>query len=54
MLKSRARPAYASETQVTVSASPDVPYDVVIGVMDALRSDEHGELFPEARLAVVR
>lgn len=49
-----ARPAYASETQVTVSASPDVPYDVVIGVMDALRSDEHGELFPEARLAVVR
>jgi biopolymer transport protein ExbD len=42
------------ETQVAVSASPDVSYDVVIGVMDALRSDAHGELFPEARLGVVR
>jgi biopolymer transport protein TolR len=49
-----ARPEYAAETQVAVSASPDVPYDVVIGVMDALRSDDRGELFPEAKLGVVR
>ncbi|MFT3763996.1 MAG: biopolymer transporter ExbD [Minicystis sp.] len=48
------RPAYASETQVAVSASPDVPYDTVVAVMDALRSDEAGELFPDVRLGVVR
>jgi biopolymer transport protein TolR len=46
--------AHPVETVVAVSASPDVPYATVIAVMDALRSDEAGELFPEARLGVVR
>jgi biopolymer transport protein ExbD len=49
-----ARPQFAGETQVAVSASPDVPYQEVIGVMDALRHDEDGELFPDARLGLVR
>jgi len=49
-----ARPQFAAETQVAVTASPDVPYQDVIGVMDALRGDERGELFPDARLGVVR
>jgi biopolymer transport protein ExbD len=49
-----AHPSYATETQVAVTASPDVPYDTVIGVMDALRADDAGPLFPEVRLGVVR
>jgi biopolymer transport protein ExbD len=48
------RPEYATETQVAVTASPDVPYASVVAVMDALRTDERGELFPEVRLGVVR
>jgi biopolymer transport protein TolR len=48
------RPERAAETQVTVTASPDVPYATVIAVMDALRRDDAGELFPEATLGVVR
>lgn len=49
-----ARPEYAAETQVTVTASPDVPYATVIAVMDALRRDDAGELFPEVHLGAVR
>ncbi len=48
------RPGGAGEVQVTVAASPDVPYDVVIGVMDALRADRDGPLFPEVTLGAVR
>ena len=47
-------PEAANETQVSVAASPDVPYETVVGVMDALRADEHGELFPEVALGAVR
>ncbi len=43
-----------AETQVTVTASPGVPYDTVVGVMDALRADEGGQLFPDVTLGVVR
>jgi biopolymer transport protein ExbD len=48
------RPEYAAETQVVVTASPDVPYEAVVAVMDALRADASGELFPAATLGVVR
>jgi biopolymer transport protein ExbD len=44
----------AHERQVSVTASPNVPYEVVISVMDALRADETGELFPEVSLGAVR
>jgi biopolymer transport protein TolR len=49
-----ARPELGTETQVTLTASPDVPYQAVVAIMDALRSDEAGELFPEVHLGVVR
>ena len=49
-----ARPEPATETQVTLTASPEVPYASVIAIMDALRSDEAGELFPEVHSGVAR
>lgn len=49
-----ARAEYALETQVGITADPGVPYESVVAVMDALRSDAQGELFPEVRLGVVR
>jgi biopolymer transport protein TolR len=48
------RPELATETQVTLTASPDVPYQTVIAIMDALRRDEAGDLFPEVHLGVAR
>jgi biopolymer transport protein ExbD len=47
-------PEAEKETQVTLTASPGVPYATVVGVMDALRADEQGELFPEVTLGAVR
>jgi biopolymer transport protein ExbD len=49
-----ARAEYAIESQVTLTASPDVPYQAVIAVMDALRSDDAGELFPAVHFGVAR
>lgn len=49
-----ASPAFADETQVTVTASPGIDYASVVAVMDALRRDDRGELFPEVSLAVAR
>ena len=48
------RPELADEVQVTVAASPDVPYSTVIAVMDGLRADQDGPLFPEVTLGAVR
>jgi biopolymer transport protein ExbD len=47
-------PEAAKETQVTLAASPDVPYQTVIAVMDGLRADEQGPLFPDVSLGAVR
>ena len=47
-------PDAAGETQVTVAASPGVPYETVVGVMDGLRADAEGALFPEVTLGAVR
>lgn len=44
----------ADERQVTVTASPGVPYEALIGVMDGLRADAQGELFPEVTLGAIR
>ena len=52
--KIKARPEAASETQVTLAASPGVPYETVVAVMDALRADAEGGLFPEVTLGAVR
>jgi biopolymer transport protein ExbD len=47
----QARPA---ETQVSVTASPDIPYETVISVLDALRADADGPLFPDVAFGTVR
>jgi biopolymer transport protein ExbD len=52
-IKSASREA-AAETQVTLTASPGVPYASVVAVMDALRADDQGELFPEVALGAIR
>jgi len=49
-----ARPEFAAEREVALSASPGIDYQTVLAVMDALRRDGDVELFPEVRLAVVR
>lgn len=42
----------ALESQITLTASPDVAYEDVVSVMDALRSDPAGELFPTVSFGV--
>jgi biopolymer transport protein TolR len=50
----KGRPEAAGETQVAVTASPEVPCETVIAVMDGLRSDGEGALFPDVSLGAVR
>jgi biopolymer transport protein ExbD len=45
---------FEDETQVTVTASRDIEYRHVVAVLDALRGDEKGELFPEFHLGVAK
>jgi biopolymer transport protein TolR len=45
---------FEDETQVTVTASRDIEYKTLVAVLDALRSDEKGELFPEFHLGVAK
>ncbi len=47
-----ARADPAAESQITLTASPDVAYDDVIAVMDAVRADASGELFPTVAFGV--
>jgi biopolymer transport protein ExbD len=48
-------PLTAGERGVTVSASPAVPYEVVIATVDAVRTSEAGaQLFPEVAFAIAR
>ncbi len=49
-----ASPAFAEETQVSITANPGIPYEAVIHVVDALRADGEQELFPEFHLGVAR
>ena len=46
---------FKDEMGVTISANPPIPYQVVIGTMDALRNNEGGEpLFPEVSFGIAR
>lgn len=46
---------FKDETSVTVSANPNIPYQVVISTMDALRRDEQDEvLFPDVNFGLAR
>lgn len=45
---------FAEETQVTLTANPDVEYQIVVSVVDALRRDKDGPLFPQVHFGVAR
>ena len=46
---------FKDETGVTISANPSIPYQVVIGTMDAVRKNDQGEdLFPEVSFGIAR
>jgi hypothetical protein len=43
------------ERGVTISANPQIPYDVVVATMDAVRTSPEGDdLFPQVSFAVGR
>jgi biopolymer transport protein TolR len=47
--------AFADERDVTISANAQVPYEVVIATLDAMRrTDSGGELFPMVSFGVAR
>ncbi len=46
---------FKDETSVTISANPNITYQVVIGTIDAVRRADNGdELFPDVNFGVVR
>lgn len=46
---------FADETSVTISANPNIPYQAVIGTMDAVRKTEDGkDLFPDVNFGLAR
>ncbi|GAC1353378.1 MAG: hypothetical protein NVSMB47_05310 [Polyangiales bacterium] len=47
-------PLLAAETQVMISANPNVPFQEVVRAMDALRKDDKGDLFPEVVFTVLK
>jgi biopolymer transport protein ExbD len=48
-------PEFKDEMQVTISANPQIPYQAVIGTMDAVRRSDKGEdLFPEVNFGLAK
>jgi biopolymer transport protein TolR len=49
-------PDFKDENTVTISASPNIPYSVVIGTMDAIRKaeDSGDDLFPDVNFGLAR
>ena len=45
---------FTEETQITITANPDVQYQIIIDVIDAVRKDADGSLFPDIRFGVAR
>ena len=45
---------FEHESQVTVTANPDVEFQVIIQIIDALRQDREGDLFPDVHFGVAR
>ena len=45
---------FENETQLTITANPDVEYQIIINVIDAMRKDSVGALFPDIRFGVAR
>ena len=53
--KTRQRFPNVGEGPVTLTANPDVPFQVIVSAMDALRSrDDGAALFPRARFTILR
>ena len=45
----------SDETSVTISANPNIPYQAVIGTMDAIRKgDDEKDLFPDVNFGLAR
>ncbi|EYF00709.1 ExbD/TolR family protein [Chondromyces apiculatus] len=49
-----AQPEFIDETQVTITASADIEYQVIVSTMDALRREGENELFPDVHFGVTR
>jgi biopolymer transport protein TolR len=48
-------PDFASETQVTLSANPNIPYQAIISTIDAVRKGDDGsDLFPDVNFGLAR
>jgi biopolymer transport protein ExbD len=49
-------PDFQTETSVTISANPNIPYQAIIGTIDALRksNDTGDELFPDVNFGLAR
>lgn len=47
-------PGAEGETQVMVTANPNVPFQEIVRVMDTVRKDEKGELFPNVVFTVLK
>jgi biopolymer transport protein ExbD len=47
-------PDFSQETQVTITANPNIELQVVVGVMDSLRRDGEETLFPDVHFGVAR
>jgi len=47
-------PGAEAEKQIILTANPNVPFQEIVNVLDAVRRDDQGELFPDAVFAVVR
>jgi biopolymer transport protein TolR len=47
-------PNAAEERQVMVTANPNVPFQEIVRVMDAVRLDDKGELFPNVVFTVLK
>jgi len=49
-----ANPEYEEETQVTITASPDIELAPIVDTVDALRKDDKGTLFSDIHFGVAR
>jgi biopolymer transport protein TolR len=48
-------PDFSTETQVTISANPNIPYQAIISTIDAVRRNENGDdLFPDVNFGLAR
>jgi biopolymer transport protein ExbD len=51
----KASPDFAGETQVGITANPNIPYQIVISTMDAVRKADNGDdLFPDVNFGIPR